>query len=228
MPKQKVDLREWASPVEKQWQLGSCTAQAVVGAYELLLKMHYPNQFADLSRLFLYYNARKIEGDINSDSGAYVSSAIRAVEQYGLCRETLWPYDIDKYKTEPTWQCYLDARNKTISKSYKLSTSADIIEMLNEGRPVVVGANVYYEFDNITKSNPILSMPRISENIIGSHAMCVVGFDNLRKLFIVRNSFGDEWGDNGHLFVPYEYADNHFLDNWAFDILVKSNTNNLQ
>lgn len=59
MPKQLVDLREWASPVEEQWQLGSCTAQAVVGAYELLTKMHYPDQFVDLSRLFLYYNAQR-------------------------------------------------------------------------------------------------------------------------------------------------------------------------
>jgi hypothetical protein len=55
-----VDLRVWASPIENQGHLGSCTGQAVVGAYELLINKEVPEKFTDLSRLFVYYNARAI------------------------------------------------------------------------------------------------------------------------------------------------------------------------
>src|SRR6266850_251813 len=56
-PPAKVDLRSKCSPVEDQGQLGSCTANALVGALEFLeIKDGAP--FADLSRLFVYYNER--------------------------------------------------------------------------------------------------------------------------------------------------------------------------
>lgn len=223
MPKQLVDLREWASPVEEQWQLGSCTAQAVVGAYELLTKMHYPDQFVDLSRLFLYYNARKISGDVDEDIGAYISTAIEAVKRYGLCREDLWPYDINKFKVEPNWKSYFDARHRTISNVYEITSHDQIIRMLDKRYPVVVGVAVYSGFDRVGNNATVLSMPQRSEEPIGSHAMCIVGYDNEQELFLLRNSFGDDWAEGGYFWVPYAYSDENFSDMWTFDILLKSN-----
>lgn len=221
MPRRRVDLREWASPVEEQRQLGSCTAQAVVGAYELLTKMHYPDQFADLSRLFLYYNARKISGDIKKDIGAYISTAIEAVKTYGLCREDLWPYDPDKFDIEPGYICYRDARKRTINKVYEITSHEEIIDMLDRQHPVVVGVAVYSDFDRINNQSTILKMPRETEEPIGSHAMCIVGYDDSKQQFLLRNSFGDDWGEGGYFWIPYEYADANFSDMWAFSLLLK-------
>lgn len=223
MPERRVDLREWASPVEEQWQLGSCTAQAVVGAYELLTNMHYPDQSVDLSRLFLYYNARKLSGDIDQDIGAYISTAVEAVRIYGLCREDLWPYETDKFRLEPNWKSYFDARHRTISNVYEITSHDQIINMLDKQYPVVVGVAVYSGFDRISNQSTILKLPPTYEESMGSHAMCIVGYDDTRQAFLLRNSFGDDWGEGGHMWVPYSYADANFSDMWTFDILLKSN-----
>jgi C1A family cysteine protease len=221
---QAVDLREWASPVEDQWQLGSCTAQAVIGAYELLLKMHYPDQFVDLSRLFLYYNARKLVGDINEDIGAYISTAIEAIEKYGLCREDLWPYDIHKYRVEPNWRCYHDGSKRTITNVREILLHDDILAALDSMRPVVVGVALYDEFNHVDTKSTILPMPRNPNDVIGSHAMCIVGYDNVKQLFLLRNSFGNDWAESGYFWIPYTYARENFSDMWAFDVDLKGNT----
>lgn len=213
-----VDLREWASPVEEQWNLGSCTAQAVIGAYELLLRMHYPDQFVDLSRLFLYYNARKLDGDVNDDVGAYISTAVRAIETYGLCREDLWPYDVYKFKTEPNWRCYHDAKKRTVSNVREILSHDTIIKTLNSQCPVVVGVALYDEFYNVSETVAVLPLPRYPNDIIGSHAMCVVGYDDAKQQFLLRNSFGNDWGESGYFWIPYTYADENFSDMWAFDV----------
>jgi C1A family cysteine protease len=220
MPNRLVDLREWASPVEEQRQLGSCTAQAVVGAYELLLNMHYPDHAVDLSRLFLYYNARMISGDIEEDIGAYVSTAIEAVKTYGLCKEELWPYDADRFKVKPNWRCYHDARKRTVSNVQEITSHDQIIHMLDQKHPVVVGVAVYSGFDRVENNATILSMPQRSEEPIGSHAMCIVGYDNEQELFLLRNSFGDDWAEGGYFWVPYAYSDENFSDMWVFDVLL--------
>lgn len=222
MPPRQVDLREWASPVEEQRQLGSCTAQAVVGAYELLTRMHYPDQLVDLSRLFLYYNARRLTGDIDEDIGAYISTAIDAVKTYGLCREDLWPYDINKFDAEPGYICYRDARKRTVSNVYEITSHAEIIDMLDRQYPVVVGVAVYSGFDRISNQSTTLSLPQSSEEPMGSHAMCIVGYDDSKQQFLLRNSFGDDWGEGGYFWIPYEYADANFSDMWTFDVLLKS------
>jgi len=60
----KVDLRPYLTPVEDQGNTNSCTANAIAGAYEYLLKKHL-NMPLYVSRLFIYYNARWRAGDQN-------------------------------------------------------------------------------------------------------------------------------------------------------------------
>src|SRR3979409_1707958 len=74
----KVDLRPGCSAVEDQGQLGSCTANALVGALEFLEKKDGV-ACTDLSRLFVYYNERAIEGTVDSDSGAFLRDGIKSL-----------------------------------------------------------------------------------------------------------------------------------------------------
>ena len=50
-----------------------------------------------------------------------------------------------------------------------------------------------------------MPIPNQGEELLGGHAVALVGFDDNRSVFIVRNSWGEEWGDKGYFYMPYEF-----------------------
>jgi len=216
--RESVDFRLAASGIEQQSDLGSCTSQAIVGAYELILKRDYPESFVELSPLFLYYNVRLDDGSINEDIGAYPRDAIKAARQYGICSEKLWPYDVSKFKVRPTDECYRDGRTRTIEKYYRLSGIKDIIGALNAENPVIAGIYVFNQFEEITTADPMLEMPGPDEEPIGAHSILFVGYDLKKQLILARNSFGSAWGERGHFWIPFDYCANYLTDAWTIKI----------
>ena len=85
LPK-KVDLRRGCSRVEDQGQLGSCTANALVGNLEFL-ERKAGHRVTNLSRLFVYYNERAMEGMINDDAGAMIRDGVKSLVKLGVCSE---------------------------------------------------------------------------------------------------------------------------------------------
>lgn len=220
--REAVDFRPWNSPIEDQLHLGSCTGQAVVGAYELMLKKQFPDQFIDLSRLFVYYNARLLEGNVDEDQGAYVKDAIKAVYKYGICSEDLWPYDVELFALPPSITSYEDASLRTIKNYYKVEGLKNILDAVNAEYPVVASMQVYSNFDNfVTTTNFVLPMPTKTDDLLGGHAVVIVGYDLLKKLILCRNSFGVDWGLEGYFWIPFDYIATEFSDCWIFDIDVK-------
>ena len=78
---------------------------------------------------------------------------------------------------------------------------------LAEGYPFVFGFTVYdaFESDEVAKSGK-LNLPKKTEQCVGGHAVLAVGYDDAAKRFIVRNSWGADWGMGGYFTMPYEYA----------------------
>jgi len=109
----KIDMRSKCSPVDDQGQLGSCTANALVGALEFL-ELKDGAQFVDLSRLFVYYNERVIEGTVDQDSGAFIRDGIKSVAKQGVCTESEWPYKISRFTKKPSQGCYRTAKKHRI------------------------------------------------------------------------------------------------------------------
>jgi len=216
--REMVDLRNWASPVESQGHLGSCTGQAVVGAYELLLNKEVPTKFTDLSRLFVYYNARLIENVVNEDVGAYMRDAVKAVQKYGVCAESIWPYNIQDFSITPSISSYEDATHRNIKNYYRISTLEDILDAINKDWPVVFSMKVYTSFDNLYDSENTTQLPSSGEEPIGAHAMCLVGYDLQKQMLLARNSFGTDWGMDGYCYIPFDYARTEIMDSWIFDI----------
>ena len=100
-----VDLRSYCSPVEEQGEIGSCTGQALAGNIEFLDCLN-DGIHIDVSRLFIYYNERMIEGTIEEDSGAYIRDGIKTLAKYGVCPESMHPYIIDRFRDKPSDECY--------------------------------------------------------------------------------------------------------------------------
>ena len=209
----KIDLRNKFQSVYNQGNLGSCTANA------LCALVGFNNKLFNGSRLFLYYNERILENDVQNDHGATLSDGIQTLLIYGLCSETTWPYIINKFNIKPSLNCYNEGLNhKSISV---LNINNDLISMkaaLVNNNPFVVGIEVDESFESkYVAYTGLVPMPKKTEKLLGGHAVVCVGFDDIRKLWIMRNSWGKDWGDNGHFYLPYAYLLNNTLtsDLWC-------------
>lgn len=216
--KESIDLREWDSAVEDQNKLGSCVANAIANAYELMTKQIAPEKFVDLSRLYIYYNSRVIENTVGEDTGVYIRDGLKAVKFYGACREDLWPYDIKKFNQQPPAVCYVDATKRNISEYKSLFSLGDMLEVLSNNKPVIIGMAVYSSFDLVNKENPVIPLPTPLDPYIGGHAVSIVGYDLSKHQFLIKNSYGTDWGDGGYGWLPFEYVRTEGFEKWCFDI----------
>jgi C1A family cysteine protease len=217
-----VDLRPKMPPVYDQGQIGSCTANAIGGAIEY----EHVKQFnTDLmpSRLFIYYNERAIEGTVKEDSGANIRDGIKSVNTQGVCPENLWPYNIKKFKTKPSKTCYsLALKDKALKYAVVSQDLNSMKSVLASGFPIVGGFTVYESFESaeVAKTG-MVPTPGKDEQILGGHAVMIVGYDDSKGCFIVRNSWSNTWGLSGYCYMPYAYWTNPDLasDFWNIDLL---------
>ena len=214
LPK-KVDLRQYCTLVEDQGDIGSCTACALAGNLEFL--DNRPDAvYTDVSRLFIYFNERSLRGNEDYDSGASLRDGIKTLKKTGSCWERIWPYKEDHFAQKPPKRCYDQAVKHRIASYHRLHTLSEMLTCLSEGFPFVFGFAVYESFQSKKVSmTGRVPMPRKSERVIGGHAVLAVGFRQKEKRFLVRNSWGGQWGDNGYCTMPYAYLEALAADFWT-------------
>ena len=216
----KVDLRASCSFVENQATLGSCTANAAVGALEYLdiVDGTMDGDTENYSRLFVYYNMRVIQGTVGQDTGGTLRDTIKALADTGACDEVLWPYDIPRFTIKPGDSCYEDAKKHVISEYHRLDTFNDCLACLAEGYPFVFGFMVYDSLmgPEVAKTGT-LNLPGPTEVCHGGHAVCAVGYDMESKTVLVRNSWGEHWGMGGYFTMPFAFISNPHMaqDFWT-------------
>jgi len=230
-----VDLRKYDSPIEDQGGIGACTAHAVSGALQLLeIKKRAPsigvllwckNLFLgiwravsaffanrpfvyskNLSRLFIYYNARVLEGTSDYDSGAEIRDGVKVVAQQGACLEKDWNYN-NSYLIKPTDNCYKDALPHLLTEYKAITTLDDMRGCLASGFPFIFGMIVYDSFESPqVQKTGIVNMPQPNEGVKGGHAVMAVGYNDDTQRFLCRNSWGSSWGQGGYFTIPYQYV----------------------
>ncbi|MEO1272636.1 MAG: C1 family peptidase, partial [Myxococcota bacterium] len=203
---QKVDLRTYMTPIENQKHTSSCVANAVAGAYEYLMARTHGQSY-DVSRLFIYYNGRSLLGIEDRDDGTSIAAAIDSLRQYGACSEETWPFREDEVNTEPDEEAYDEAAQFLIEDVARVPTELEAWKScLAEGYPIIFGIRLYRSFDNLRRGVvPVPSDNEASRESHGGHAMLCVGYSEPDQMFIVRNSWGSGWGEQGYCYIPYTY-----------------------
>ena len=221
-----ADLNRQCPPVYDQGQLGSCTANAIAAAFQFDEMKQKEKDVSTPSRLFIYYGERAMEGTVNEDSGAQIRDGIKVVVHNGVCPEKEWPYDIAKFTQKTPQKCFTDA------KKYKAVTYQRLIQDLNtmkgclaEGFPFVFGITVYESMmtPEVAKTG-VVPMPTTQEKVLGGHAILAVGYDDSKRTFKFRNSWGTSWGDGGYGYIPYSYLtdDNLASDFWTIRVVTEA------
>ena len=203
--------------------MGSCTAHALVALLEYNYKRSDPvpefkGSTDDMfSERFVYYVARKSIDRLSpmDDIGTYLKSAIQAGVKYGAALESSFPYldqsGVCQYNQEPPPEVWAQALNFQTLKYAKVpdvslgSTGTEMLavckRLLDLERPFIGGFVCYQNL--FSGSNGLIPIP--SGRISGGHAILFVGYDDGRRVFKFKNSWGAGWGDNGYGYLPYEF-----------------------
>jgi papain like protease len=211
-----VDLREFCTRVEDQGQIGSCTSNAAVGALEYLF-CRRDHRAINLSRLFVYFNARRLKGDgeIAKDAGASIRQAMASLAAFGTCREELWPYDPSLFAMQPPLDAYADAQRHEAVEYARVDGLDAAMRALAQGLPVVFASIIpkrCYEAARETGVMPAMTDEERATNRREGHAMLLVGYDKPARMFLVRNSWGEDWGDRGYCRIPFDIVETKGLE----------------
>lgn len=160
------------------------------------------------SRLLIYYFTRVIMGTVNQDSGVYNRDMFKALNKYGTCNESLWPYVISKFKLKPATKAITAAKANLITAYQAVDQNVQSMkECLADGLGFIFGFSVYDSFMSAeVERTGVVPMPKKSESLLGGHDIFCYGYDDARGVFLMGNEWGEEWGDGGNCTIPYEFA----------------------
>ena len=193
-------IRDWE--YKNQGYLGSCSAFSICNAFEISENLKNKRKI-NLSELFLWYNTRVSK---SQNSGAVLRNVLQYAKDNGIAIETFWEYDQSKWDIEPSWSAYFSARYFRINNYFRILTRDELKKSILDDSPVIIGAYIYSNL--LETDNGVVKRP--TGQIIGGHAMAVIGYSN--DYAYVLNSWGD-----GVILFPWEIFDKLVFESWRIN-----------
>ncbi|EMD94254.1 hypothetical protein COCC4DRAFT_131913 [Bipolaris maydis ATCC 48331] len=218
---------------------------SVAGAFEYGVYKKLHTEF-DPSRLFIWYNARSVSTipnavRMNVDVGLKDALHSLKANSHGVCSEQDWSYEVAEYNKK---SCYFvpgakaaKLPPKTVGKlalkhtanyysvchSNQKSLLSDLLKCFNEKYPFVFLMKTYNLRNKLEGPDFKLKLPTREDKANGehTHSLMAVGCNKEEKVFIVRNSWGSDWGDQGHFKMPFTYLP-HCYEFWTMRIVASS------
>ena len=193
-----LDYRGDMLPVRDQGKQGSCYAFAAASMKEFQELKNYGCDFY-MSPQFIYNSRGNLYDDTpTNDGGMHSRDVMKILHKKGVCAESDYPYgkEIDVLPPEDVAK---KALNHVIKEYARVQTVRELKQALYTNGPCLMTMPIY------TMSTT--TMWKGGTERLGGHAMCVVGYT--KKGFILRNSWGEKWGDKGYTIFPFEDWGSH-------------------
>jgi hypothetical protein len=233
VPIPSINLIPQMPPIRDQGKRSTCVAHSALAAFEHLKTRH--RQYEDMSEQFLYWACKKNDS-FPQNAGTWLRIAVPLLQRDGCCTEATWPYNpapnmSDEGQGPPPTSAQLEALGHRIGSLTQLAAS-DVEALkheLEQGRVVAFSIPAYrsWYLNTWVRYTGDILVPLPGENRIGGHSMCLVGYvdmPNKEELgggrFIVRNSWGEDWGrrcpyGKGYGTIPYSYIDRQCLEAYS-------------
>lgn len=185
-----VDHRNKLQPIRNQGEQGSCAAQTAACMKEW--QEYYDVGFNKyMSPQFIYNNRT------NQDSeGMYGRDVMIILSKLGSCSEETYPYYTLELPQDISKSVKEEAMKYKIKSYAQIKTIEGLKKALYINGPCYISFPVYNHSDTMWK-------PKNGEKRQGGHAMTIVGYNE--EGFIIRNSWGPYWSNNGY--CTYTYSD---------------------
>jgi hypothetical protein len=148
--------------------------------------------------------------------GTSLKAALDVARKFGNVRDTVLPFNSGKLYIDEANTFYALAAQLKITSYYNLGTNlAAWRTWLVAKGPILTRLNVDLTWDNASSTQGRLDVYQ-SNTVRGGHAVALVGYTPDR--FIVRNSWGKNWGDQGFGFASLGYAQAAFTEAYGISL----------
>ena len=206
-----ANLQRFAPAVGNQGKQGSCVAWSSAYAARSILEAARTGQKQTVYSPAFLYNQIGLQGC----QGSYIIRAMEYMTKQGSIPYQQFPYDERDCSRQPDRSLIQQASTNRMRGFTRLSLGdrndavdiRAIKENLAQGAPVVIGMMVGQSFMQGMMGKD-LWIPEANDRSMmgfGGHAMCLVGYDDKKYggAFLIMNSWGPEWGNNGFGWVRY-------------------------
>lgn len=197
-------FRLWDSEIKNQQDKGTCAAHAMASAMEIL--EYYDTGDRNQFSTSWYYGYRQATDA--QEEGMYLTELLENARKIGGVHKSLMPDNLhysDSHKMIENMkeQCLKEAKDHRIKNYAEIENPKDIINAIYyNNSPVIIGAMIYESFYTVDGSGIVPNVNYNKEKCYGGHAMLCIGWTTIKDdlYLVVKNSWGEDWGDNGYCY----------------------------
>jgi hypothetical protein len=219
--------KDYFPEIVDQGNIESCVPTCISTVYYYLTMKQSNYLNFRISRLYLYYQFRRLYDDVNLDEGSTIKDCINILHKDGIVPEFLYPYIESKVFNNPfnNTSEFLDKYSKFCRCLGFENISRKVIKQkLLLDHPVLCGIKLFDSvYTDEVRNSGIIKYCEEYDKILGGHCIILIGFDDDKKYYKFINSWGPKWGDNGFGYLPYDYIKNIRLSNEFYIIKNISN-----
>ena len=190
------NFKKKLNPARNQGIQGTCGAQVAACMKEWQERKNDNFNGTYMSPQFVY-NHRA-----NSESlGMYGRDVMRILKNKGCCEESVYPYGKIESSTD------IDHVVNKSAENFKIKGYARVFKIDTLKRALIMNGPCYISFPVFNLTNRMWNQNE-GDKKLGGHAMTVIGYD--KTSFIIRNSWGKFWENDGYCSYPFEDWGSHY------------------